>query len=234
MVGEGVQVPLLAVLASRPLSFQGEPESRYAATPSDTFVIPEDIVPEKLEIGTGEALTIVWKHDGGRSVLPARFLWEIGQSGGRLAAPGRRLWDRDSMRGNFPTMNHEEILSSDQGLLRWLSMVEDYGFALAAGVPPTLEATQGTRDAGRLCARDDIRRDVGFHRQLGVQGHGVHVGGHRAPYRRDLQFRFARLPDVSLPAIRRQRRREHVGRRLQGGGSNSKPRIRPRSKSCRA
>ena len=109
----------------------------------DTFAIPEDIAPEKLEIsGSGDALAIVWKHDGSKSILPARFLWDIGRNGGRLAAPSRRLWNRDSMRGNFPAMSHEEIMSGDQGLLRWLSMVEEHGFALAAGVPPTLEATR--------------------------------------------------------------------------------------------
>ena len=121
-------------------------ESLHPDTPQrqvDTFAIPADIAPQKLEIhGSGEALRIVWKHDGGTSILPARFLWEIAQHGGRPPAPGRRLWDRDSMNGNFPSLSHEEVVSGDQGLLRWLSMVEEYGFALATDVPPTLEATR--------------------------------------------------------------------------------------------
>ena len=109
----------------------------------DTFAIPADISPQKLEItGFGGALAISWKHDGFTSVLPARFLWDIAQHAGRLAAPKRRLWDRDSLRGDFPSVSHEEIMSGNAGLLRWLSMAEEYGFALAAGVPPTLEATR--------------------------------------------------------------------------------------------
>lgn len=109
----------------------------------DTFAIPNDIAPEKLEvIDGGVALAIIWKHDGSRSVLPAEFLWEMGQNNGRLSAPTRRLWDRDSLQGNFPSMSHEEVMSGDQGLLRWLSLTEEYGFALATGMPTTLEATK--------------------------------------------------------------------------------------------
>jgi trimethyllysine dioxygenase len=109
----------------------------------DTFSIPADIAPAKLEIADGgRMLHIVWKHDGTTSILPAAFLWDLAQNDGREAAPRRQLWDRASMGENFPTMSHADILSSDGGLLRWLSLVEKYGFALASGVPPTLEATK--------------------------------------------------------------------------------------------
>jgi trimethyllysine dioxygenase len=109
----------------------------------DTFSIPADIAPAKLEIADGgRMLHIVWKHDGTTSILPAAFLWDLAQNDGREAAPRRQLWDRASMGENFPTMSHADILSSDGGLLRWLSLVEEYGFALASGVPPPIEATK--------------------------------------------------------------------------------------------
>jgi trimethyllysine dioxygenase len=108
----------------------------------DTFSIPADIAPAKLDIGDGRVLSIVWKHDGSTSILPADFLWSIAQGNGRDSAPRRRLWDRASMGQNFPTMSHAEIMSGNEGLLRWLSMTEEYGFALASGVPPTIEATK--------------------------------------------------------------------------------------------
>jgi trimethyllysine dioxygenase len=108
----------------------------------DTFAIPQDLAPAGLEIGDGgRALHIVWKH-GGTSMLPAAFLWNIAQSAGRETAPRRRLWDRAAMGEDFPTVTQAEIMSGNQGLLRWLSMVEEYGFALASGLPPTLEATK--------------------------------------------------------------------------------------------
>ena len=109
----------------------------------DTFAIPADIAPAKLEISDGgRTLRIVWKHDGSASILPAAFLWNIAQGEGRERAPHRRLWDRAVIGENFPSVSHAEIMSGDAGLLRWLSTVEEYGFALATGVPATLEATK--------------------------------------------------------------------------------------------
>jgi trimethyllysine dioxygenase len=109
----------------------------------DTFSIPTDIEPAKLDIADGgRTLRIEWKHDGSVGVWPAAFLWRIAQTAGRDAAPPRRLWDRESMGNDFPTMTHAEIMASDSGLLRWLSMVEKNGFALATGTPPTIEATK--------------------------------------------------------------------------------------------
>jgi trimethyllysine dioxygenase len=108
----------------------------------NTFAIPADIAPERLEIADeGATLRIVWKHDGSTSLLPARFLRDMFERSGHLPAPGRRLWDRASLT-DFPTVSHAEIASGDSGLLRWLALVEEYGFALASGVPPTLEATE--------------------------------------------------------------------------------------------
>ena len=109
----------------------------------DTFAIPADITPAKLEISDGgRTLRIVWKHDGSSSVLPAAFLWNIAQDNGRDRSAQRRLWDRAAIGDDFPTVSHAEIMSGDEGLLRWLSMVEKYGFALASGVPPSLEDTK--------------------------------------------------------------------------------------------
>jgi trimethyllysine dioxygenase len=120
----------------------------------DTFAIPVDIAPERLEIGSdGRELRIVWKHDGSQSLLPAAFLWEVGRGEGRDPAAGEPaaespvLWDRASIgerfpTEGFPTLSYEEIVSGDDGLLRWMSLVEKYGFALASGTPATLEATR--------------------------------------------------------------------------------------------
>ncbi len=109
----------------------------------DTFSIPEEIVPAAVEIADGgRTLRLVWQHDGSTSILPAAFLWSIARSNGRSSAPPRRLWDRAAMGENFPTVAYADIMSGNAGLLRWLSLVEEYGFALACGVPPTLEATK--------------------------------------------------------------------------------------------
>ena len=109
----------------------------------DTFSIPANIEPAQLElVDGGRSLRVVWKHDGSTSTLPAAFLWKVAQTSGRETAPRRRLWDRATIGTDFPTMTHAEIMSGDEGLLRWLSMVEGHGFALASGTPPTIEATR--------------------------------------------------------------------------------------------
>ena len=109
----------------------------------DTFSIPQDIQPAQLEIlDGGRVLHVVWKHDGVRSEFPAAFLWQIALTEGREIAPRRRLWDRASMGERFPTVSYDEIMGGDAGLLRWLEMLEEQGFALASGVPASLEATE--------------------------------------------------------------------------------------------
>lgn len=108
----------------------------------DTFSIPLDIQPAGLAIvDGGRQLQVVWKHDGVRSEFPAAFLWNMAQAGAHEDKP-RRLWDQASMGEALPTVPYEDIMASDAGLLRWLAHVEESGFALASGVPATLEATE--------------------------------------------------------------------------------------------
>lgn len=109
----------------------------------DTFAIPADIAPAKLELADGgRHLRIAWKHDGSTSSLPAAFLWKMAETDGRERSPRRRLWDRARIGEQWPAMPYEKIMSGDADLLRWLSMIEEHGFALATGTPPTIEATQ--------------------------------------------------------------------------------------------
>jgi trimethyllysine dioxygenase len=109
----------------------------------NTFAIPQHIVPAKIEIKDGgRTLSIAWEHHESVSIFPARFLWDIAQQEGRLRAAPRTLWDRDSMGKNFPSVSFEEIMGSDAGRLRWLSLVEKYGFAVTTGAEATMAGTE--------------------------------------------------------------------------------------------
>ncbi len=109
----------------------------------DTFAIPPDIAPDVLEIvDSGRSLQVVWAHDGSTSQFPGSFLWKIDRHEGRESAPERRSWDRATIGDRLPGATHAEIMSGDAGLLRWLSLVEEYGFALATDMPATFEATR--------------------------------------------------------------------------------------------
>jgi trimethyllysine dioxygenase len=109
----------------------------------DTFAIPPDIAANAVEIvDAGRTLRVLWAQGGGVSILPSDFLWELARHDGRPPAPARRLWDRATIGADLPRVAHAEIMSGDAGLLRWLSLVEEYGFALATDMPPTAEATR--------------------------------------------------------------------------------------------
>jgi trimethyllysine dioxygenase len=109
----------------------------------DTFSIPMDITPAKIQIEDGgRTLNIVWANDRGVSTFPAAFLWNIAQDKGRTRAPHRQLWGRDLMAKDLPGMDHEEIMGSEAGLLRWLSLVEEFGFALSVGAEASMAGTE--------------------------------------------------------------------------------------------
>lgn len=109
----------------------------------DTFSIPPGIAPAKIDIKNGgETLSIVWDNDARASTFPAQFLWNIAQEAGRSRAPHRTLWDRDTMGKRFPSVPHSEVMGSDAGLLRWLSLVEEFGFALTTGADASMAGTE--------------------------------------------------------------------------------------------
>ena len=117
-----------------------------------------------------------WKHDGVRSEFPADFLWQIAQTEGREVAPKRRLWDRASMGEKFPTMPFEQIMSEDAGLLRWLGMVEEYGFALVGvaivefGDKPAAEQFAHIAEAARLLGDFHRQQHFALLTNLGTPG----------------------------------------------------------------
>ena len=109
----------------------------------DTFSIPQDISPARIEVADGgRALNIVWANDERVSTFPAEFLWTMAEGERGARSPRRTLWDRDSMGKAFPSVSHQEIMASDAGLLRWLSLVEEFGFALATGAEASMAGTE--------------------------------------------------------------------------------------------
>ncbi|KAJ3108562.1 hypothetical protein HDU97_000844 [Phlyctochytrium planicorne] len=59
-----------------------------------------------------------------------------------------KLWGAELIR-NLPTVPYKEIMASDEGLAKWLSLLDTYGIAFASGVPPTPEDTE--KLARRIC-----------------------------------------------------------------------------------
>ncbi len=46
------------------------------------------------------------------------------------------------MGEDFPSVRHEDVMGSDAGLLRWLSLVEEFGFALVTGADASMAGTE--------------------------------------------------------------------------------------------
>jgi hypothetical protein len=43
---------------------------------------------------------------------------------------------------NMPKIEYQEVLSGDEGLLKWLDKIHQYGFAIVTGVPTDLKVTK--------------------------------------------------------------------------------------------
>ncbi|KAI9028788.1 trimethyllysine dioxygenase [Hyaloraphidium curvatum] len=109
-----------------------------------------DLVGEAAKVvagGDGEELEVAWKTPAGGqpekpSRLPLAFLRRFRvprQASARVELP-KQLWDAASFKA--PTVPYAEVMASDAGVLKWLQLVAQYGFALVVGTPPTAEATE--------------------------------------------------------------------------------------------
>lgn len=90
-----------------------------------------------------------WEHSGVKheSLYPISFLQEYGIENlpKKFDVPTSKtvsLWD--SSLKTLPTISYEESNGSDDGLLKWLSLIERFGFCLVQGVPH--DSHKGSRD----------------------------------------------------------------------------------------
>ena len=107
-----------------------------------TAGVPADIRGERAAV-EGDELVVDWVG-GGSSRLPVGFLTGFREPS---AVPTRVevepvLWDATTIYPT-PSVPYDEIMSSDEGTIRWLTEVAKYGFAFATGTPATREATEG-------------------------------------------------------------------------------------------
>jgi trimethyllysine dioxygenase len=106
-----------------------------------TASIAPDIAASDVIVANGD-ISITWDA-GDSSSIPVDFLANFRTPSTASVSLGidRVLWDAN-MIGSGPRTPYEEIVSSDEGMLDWLSNVATYGFGLAVGVPATGEATK--------------------------------------------------------------------------------------------
>ena len=81
--------------------------------------------------------------DGTASTLPLEFLerFRTPRTATAHVESERTLWDAASI-SSHPTIGHDEVMSSDEGVLTWLRLVARYGFCIVTGTPNDAGSTQ--------------------------------------------------------------------------------------------
>ncbi len=89
-------------------------------------------------------IEITWNDDTPPSLLPISFLHDFRRPGQPVIdVPVERvLWDAEIIHEQWPTVEHDAVMSTDDGVARWLELVGTYGFGIVVGTPPTIEATE--------------------------------------------------------------------------------------------
>ncbi len=99
----------------------------------DSFSIDRIQSPASSELVDG-VISVSWADGSPTSILSADTL--------RALAPtpdATTLW-RSGEAVQPPTLPYEQIINTPEGLKHWLTALQEYGFCLATGVPPTQQA----------------------------------------------------------------------------------------------
>lgn len=110
----------------------------------DTFEIPKDIKPLRVD-SKPNGLEITWPAAQPHiSTYPWSWLRHNSYDPvmrQKDSSDEKILWGSKIVQAP-PTVAHQEVMGSDQGLFKWLSNIERFGFSFVTGVPPTPEATE--------------------------------------------------------------------------------------------
>jgi trimethyllysine dioxygenase len=99
-----------------------------------------------------QQINISWNHGEQTTISCLRLAQVVGKAldDNQLShATNKVLWQQDAMLGEIPSIDYQEIVDSDQGVLHWLSQIDRYGFCLVNG---TKANEQGTIDLAERLA----------------------------------------------------------------------------------
>lgn len=100
----------------------------------DPLSYPLDITPDEVE--AAERVYISWPG-GHRSAFSTGWLRAnaYGPAARRNRDAQPTLWTAASIASRLPEIHHERVVGSGDGVLQWLRMVREFGFAIVRGVP---------------------------------------------------------------------------------------------------
>ncbi len=112
----------------------------------DTFAIPGDLAATETGLSHKQSVLNIQWNDGSSSTLSANLLAGIRGAVplGHELVPARPVvhWDQHAPLKDIPTVNHQDVMSSDSGLLGLLENIAIYGFSVLEEVPSSDEATE--------------------------------------------------------------------------------------------
>ena len=98
--------------------------------------VPADVKPDTARVNPAGQVEIVWAHDGHTSLYEGDWLRAHCYAKDRSNARQEpKLWDTSTLP-SLPEADYEQVVSDPRAQRDWLSMYDDYGFALLRGVPP--------------------------------------------------------------------------------------------------
>jgi trimethyllysine dioxygenase len=91
-----------------------------------------------------DSIEIAWSDGSPSSTLSNEFLARFRErAGARVTVPAERvLWDGTTILDEWPSVDFDDVMSTDDGLATWMRKVARYGFCIVAGTPVTIEATE--------------------------------------------------------------------------------------------
>ncbi|KAG1733660.1 Trimethyllysine dioxygenase [Suillus paluster] len=123
----------------------------------NTFEIPADIKPIHVQ-GSTDGLEVVWpgtSTESHSSVYPWTWLQANTYDPPLRTAPNRKVLWGSKIEKSPPSVTYAEAMS-DNGLYKWLTNVEKFGFCFVSGVAATPEATE------ELCQRIGFIRETQY------------------------------------------------------------------------
>lgn len=100
----------------------------------NTFKIDKDIAGTNIELSDGDQVVISW-NDGS-----APGLYSVGLLASAVGIgtdqTKQQLWLAGSLPDQIPTVEFEQVISTDDGLREWLDAVATFGFGTVQNMPP--------------------------------------------------------------------------------------------------
>ncbi len=107
-----------------------------AGLPATPIATSANVLADKLQVA--------WADGSATSELPVSFLAKYRRPTSARAAVNYEqvLWNGSMINAQNPTIEYDEVMASEDGVVAWLRKTLAYGFCLCVGTPPTFEATE--------------------------------------------------------------------------------------------